>query len=250
MPGEHTSWLGGPSPFPSTSWQLISACQDPDDENVREHLERLFRKYWSPVYFYVFRNWARDVERAKDLTQAFFATLLEKNYLAAVSPEKGRFRSFVCASLKNFLMNQKRADNAQKRRPAGGVFSLDRLKLDDSSFDVPAPTELDPTAQFDADWKRSLLDVVLDQLRRRATKSGKQASVDLLIVYDLERPDGQRVRYKDLAARFQLTVPQVRNGLHWARKEFMRLLREELAGQVCDAEQLSLEAAELFGAGP
>ncbi|MDP7034599.1 MAG: sigma-70 family RNA polymerase sigma factor [Planctomycetota bacterium] len=239
-----TSMMGGPGPFPETSWSQIVRCQE---EVNSAALEDLCRRYWRPVYFYVHRNWTRDVEQAKDLTQDFFATFLEKSYLDDVKGERGKFRSFVCASLRNFLLNQKRAALALKRNPEGGVFSLDGLRQEDARFDVPAPTHSDPMIQFDEDWREAVVDAAIVRLREVARKKGREVLVDCLVRYDLSREEEGRATYDELAEEFSLTTHQVRNGLHWVRKQFMELLREEMESQVSSREDYESEVTCLFG---
>jgi RNA polymerase sigma-70 factor (ECF subfamily) len=149
-----TQILGGPRPLPTTHWSMIRGTRGPD---ARAALEVLCRKYWSPVYFHIRRNWTHDIESAKDLAQSFFVALLEKDFLRGVDADKGRFRSFVCAALGHFLLNQKRHDAAEKRTP------------------VPLPA-----ADFDADWKRAVVEAALERLRARAAPDGKERLVDLL----------------------------------------------------------------------
>lgn len=243
----HSDYLGGPRPFPETSWGLIHRCRDVREASFRDGFDRLFRKYWGPVYLFVLRNWAKNPEEAKDLTQDFFASLIERDALRGVDAEKGRFRSFICAALRNFLANARRAERAKKRRPDQALVSLDRPDLVRGRLAVPEALAPDPNVQFDEDWKRAVLDAVLEELRPRAAAAGKEILVDLLVRYDLDKKAGERQTYGDLALEFGLTVFQVRNGLHWIRKEFMEALRRELEDQVSTDEDYRLEAGELFG---
>lgn len=247
MARDETSILGGPQPFPGTSWSLIRLAQDPNAPAYRASLEILFRKYWGPVYFFIRRNWCCDVEQAKDLTQAFFLAFLEKDFLASVSADKGRFRNFVCVALTHFLSKEKRAEKARKRHPgSGALLSLDSLGVEEGTFDLP-DRRGDPVAQFHEDWKRAVIDAVIAELRAQGERDGKGGVVRAFIEYDLDRPAGTKVTYEDLALRHGLTVSQVTNGLHWARKEFRALFRRELEGQVATPEDLAAEARELFG---
>lgn len=246
MADKDTRILGGPQAFPQTSWSMIQQARDAGSTSHRESLERLCRKYWPPVYFFVRRNWVKDVEEAKDLTQAFFTAFLEKDFLGSFESERGRFRNFVCVALRHFLSKEKRASRAKKRRPREGLVSLEVLGDEDSQFDVPAQADQDPERQFQADWKRAVIEAALAALRERAAAAGKSVCVELLMRYDIERPEGTKLTYEDLAAHSGLTVFQVTNGLHWARKELKGLLLAEIKDQVSTEDELRAEAWELF----
>ncbi len=231
----------GSTSFPDTPWSQIRACQELDSA-LQERLDRLFRRYWRPVYTFIRHGWSDTADDAKDLTQAYFLGFLERDFLRHVQESKGSFRSFVRASLKNFLLNQKRARNARKRRP-DGLFSLDRLA--DAGFDPVDRACQDPAALFDLAWARAVVDAALERLRRLAAAKGWPARAELLARYEL--CDGKRPSHAALAAALALDEGQVRHGLVWARKHFSRLLRVELREQVSSADELATELEELFG---
>jgi RNA polymerase sigma-70 factor (ECF subfamily) len=128
--------------FATTQWSLVLRAARPDDATARAALETLCRQYWWPLYAFARRRGAA-VPEAQDLTQEFFVRLLEKNSLAAASPERGRFRSFLLTSLKNFLANEWNRANAQKRGGGWNRLSLDwesgesRLSLEPADTDTP-----------------------------------------------------------------------------------------------------------------
>lgn len=251
MSRRETRMMGGPRPFPETCWSLLQKCIEPDSQappgSRHEGLDRLFRSYWGPVYLYVRRNWNKDIEEAKELTQAFFVTFLEKDFIASFDADRGRFRTFVCAALKHWLAKQHRAEHAQKRRPDAPLLSFDALKLDDTRFDVPAP-ELDSAdAQFDADWKRAVIDAAVERMRRFATGTAKEPYVDMFVRYDLDRLPTDKLTYAELAEPAGLTVYQVTTGLHWARRAFAEALKDEIREQVGGEADLQAEAEALFG---
>lgn len=247
MNGDDTSLLGGPRPFPQTSWNLIRGGQDVEGPAYRASLETLYRKYWGPVYFYIRRNWSRDVESAKDLTQAFFVAFYEKDFLRGLDADKGRFRNFVCAALRHFLSKEKRAREARKRSPEGRLLSLVELGADESDFDVPGDPSDDPEVRFLEDWKRALVNAAVEELRERGRRLDKTAIVEAFLAYRIDREPDRKMTYEDLAACFGLTVNQVTNGLHWARREFEAAFRQELREVVASDEDLRAEARELFG---
>jgi RNA polymerase sigma-70 factor (ECF subfamily) len=111
---EDTDGAGRRATFPTTLWTVVLQSRDSSDPHHREALDHLIRRYWKPAYFYIRRR-GNDVEAAKDLTQSFFAMFLEDRALSSVSPEKGRFRSFVLATLKHFLSDEYDRSRARKR---------------------------------------------------------------------------------------------------------------------------------------
>lgn len=231
-------------PFPPTSWSLLRDCRDAGAEEYRASLERLCTRYWGPVHGFVLSRWTRDPERARDLTQAYFLRFLEKDFLSQVDAEKGRFRAFVCASLSHFLANEAKAERASKRRPALGVASLDALREADPRFDVADQERGREGTEFDEDWKRAVLDAVVAELRRRASRNGREALVDCFVRYHL---DQEPLTYADLARSTGLPVGSIRNGLSRMKKEFLEVLRAEIADQTATAEDARLELHDLFG---
>ena len=129
--------------FTTTHWSLILHAQDTSSPLAAAALEKLCRAYWYPLYVYV-RRQGENEESAKDLTQGFFARLLEKRYLAQVQREKGKFRAFLLASLKHFLADERDKARAQKR---GGGQTL--ISLDDSTGEERY--RLEPVDAMDAD---------------------------------------------------------------------------------------------------
>lgn len=238
--------MGGPRPFPETSWSLLQACRADDRAAAEEPLGRLFRKYWGPVYFYVRRTWGADVTEAKDLTQAFFLNLLDKAVVEGFDADRGRFRTFVCSALKHFLMNARRAEQAARRRPEQGVASFEQLQVAERGFDVPA-ADASPDAQLSADLRTAVVDAAVAALRAQYAGSPRGVMVDLFVRYHLDRLPGERLRYEDLARDAGLSVAQVTTGLHWARGAFEAALLAEMRDLVGSEDDLWDEARELFG---
>ncbi len=235
----------GPLDFPATSWNLIRQCQNPESTNYRVSLNRLFIKYWSPVWAYIRRGYARHDEEARDLTQEFFLTFLEKEFITAVCAEKGRFRAFVRVAVRHFVLNQKRAAKAQKRNPTDGLLSLDQLEID-----VACSASADPDAAFDEDWRNSVLRAALVELRETCKRAGRLDRVQLLEAYDMAPDEASRPTYDALAEQFDLTVSQVRNRLRAVRKELMDQVKKEIRDQVTSEADYREEARMLFGLDP
>jgi hypothetical protein len=181
------------------------------------------------------------------MTQGFFLAFLERDFLASVDADRGRFRTFLKVAIRHFLTNWKRDARAKKRQPEGGLLSLEALRGENAQFEIPDSTHDDPARQFDLDWRGALLDAALKALRQQAREDGKEVLIDLLEAYDLDRGSEEKKTYGDLAEQFQLTVYQVRNGLRWARKGYLFHVRQELREQVASEEDFRREARELLG---
>lgn len=165
-----TSIGGSRRDFPSTSWNLIRGA----GKSQREHLERLIYLYWKPAYFYLRAAAKRNVEDAKDLTQDFFARLVERKDWERLSPERGSFRGFLKRALKNFAIDAARREQA--RRPAAGLFLFQFEEVRDV-----LPT-VDPDRAFDREW---VMTVIRDSIRELEARLKREGSANLFDVFRL-----------------------------------------------------------------
>ena len=154
----------GPGVFATTHWSVVLAAGHNSVPGAQAALEKLCRAYWYPLYVYV-RRQGNSSEDAQDLTQDFFARLLEKNYLAKADPNRGKFRTFLLRSLKNFLVNEwKRA--GRLKRGGGVVFlSIDTSAAEDR-YAAEAPEEFNPDTEYETRWAVTLIEQVLATLRQ------------------------------------------------------------------------------------
>ena len=230
--------------FATTQWSLVLRAAQPDDSAARSALDALCRRYWFPLYAFARRRVA-EVHEAQDLTQEFFLRLLEKNSLAAASPERGRFRSFLLTSLKNFLANEWDRANAQKRGGGRERLSLDwevgesRLSLE------PAHTDT-PEREFERQWALTLLDNVVRRLQDEFALAGKSRQFELL----KETLTGGRasVDYAVLASELSMSEEAARQAAHRLRKRYRELLREEVAATVESEQEVEDEIGRLLAA--
>ena len=157
--------------FATTHWTVVLAAGRRHTPQADGALEELCRTYWFPLYAYVRRRGHAKAD-AEDLTQAFFARLLEKNFLADVASEKGKFRAFLLAALKHFLANE--WDKSQTQKRGGGVahLSLD-WQTADTKFQVAATNEPSPDRAFDREWALALLAKVIGRLQQECAADGK-----------------------------------------------------------------------------
>lgn len=223
MSARETSIGEGNRAFPSTLWSDVLGAESGSPEG-RARLERLLRSYWKPVYAFVRTAWRKPVEDSKDLTQAFFALLLEKGHLANVSPERGSFRGYLKTALRHFLINSERA--ARVRRPEGTLFSFDAAPEILERLGPEAPEE-SPEQAYDRIWLKCVIDAGVEKLRETLGREGKASYFEAFNAYCLE-PDGAGASYGDVASRLRCRESDVRYRLAYCRG----LLRRILAGSV------------------
>ena len=209
-----------------------------------EALGQLCRTYWFPLYAYVRRRGHAKAD-AEDLTQAFFARFLEKNYLAGLSAGRGRFRAFLLASLKHFLANE--WDKSQRQKRGGGVapLSLD-WETADTKFQVAATAEPSPDKAFDREWAVTLLARVIERLRAECETEGKARQFEQLKVF-LTAGKGV-ASHADVAQALGMDEGAARVAAHRLRKRYRELLRDEIAHTLADPAQVDEEMRALFGA--
>ena len=174
--------------FETTCWSVVLSARDGDSTKAREALAALCSTYWYPLYAFIRRK-GHDAEAAQDLVQGFFTRLLEKGDLAAVKPEKGKFRSFLMAACTHFLANQADHDRAKKRGGDRSVISIDRLTAEGRYGHEPAHT-LTAERLFERQWALALLDKVLVTLTAEMTQAGKVRQFEALRPVLLGGPSG------------------------------------------------------------
>lgn len=230
--------------FMSTRWSIVVSAGRRSSPDSRRALESLCETYWLPLYAYARRRVA-NVEEAQDLTQEFFVRLLEKQVLAEASPERGRFRSFLLTTMKNFLANEWDRSRAVKR---GG----DRLRLsldwDQGESRLGLEPQHDLTAErlFERQWALTLLDVVIGRLQQEFIDDGKPRQFELL--KEALTGDRQAVDYPAVSAELGMSEDAVRQAASRLRKRYRELLRDEVAQTVTDPAEIEDELRGLFDA--
>lgn len=233
-----------PSGFATTQWSIVLRAAQPDDSAARAALEMLCRRYWFPLYAFARRRVA-TLPEAQDLTQEFFLRLLEKNSLAAATPERGRFRSFLLTSLKNFLANEWDRANAQKRGGGRERLSLD-WEIGESRLSLEPAHNDTPEKEFERQWALTLLDVVVRRLQDEFVTADRSQQFELL----KETLTGGRaaIDYSTVAAELQISEVAARQAAHRLRKRYRELLREEVAATVESENEVEDEIGRLLEA--
>ena len=229
-PAEERSSHGGQAWFSTTHWSVVLKARSPDDVESQDALATLCQAYWSPIFSYI-RHRGHDPETARDLTQGFFAALLERRGIAEARRERGRFRSFLLTSVKNFLANEYDYQSAQKRGGGQTPISIDADAWE-SALSVQEPaTHLTPETHFEKQWVLALLDRALLDLEKEAERSGGLERFGKLSAYLVSYDDPP---YKPLALDLDMTESAVRVALHRMRQKYCAKLRELVAQTVDD----------------
>jgi len=200
--------------------------------------------YWYPVYAYVRRH-GYSVEDAQDLTQEFFARIIEKNALRAVNAGRGRFRWFLLTALKRFLVNQWSREQAKKRGGDFGFLSLEFLGAE-GRYSMEPVHDITPEKLFQRGWGLTILDRALSRLREEHTVAGERRDFDRLKVYLTE--EAPRGSYGRLAAEIGISEGAVRVAVHRLRRRFGDLLRAEIRETLVDEQEIDDELRFLFEA--
>jgi len=235
----------GGAEFPVTSWSLIQGIQDSGTIVRREALESLCRRYWSPVYHYVRRAWAKSPEDAQDLTQAFFLRILEGDALRNYRSERGGFRTYLKVMLRGFAADQHDAVAALKRGGGVKVVPIDAAAAPLKDF-LADPRAEDPERAFDWAWKKEVLERALERTREWFASSGRSQQFRAFEEYD-SGGGQERPTYAAVARRMGVGESDVRNYLFAVRERLRTEIRAELAQTVANPRELDEEWGTLFG---
>ncbi len=236
------SGLGGG--FPTTHWSVVLSAGDGSLPNAKAALERLCRAYWYPLYVYV-RWQGRSVEDAQDLTQEFFARLLQRDYLRLSDPARGRFRTFLLTALKRFLVNDWKKGRAVKRGGGQTVISWNQQETE-SRFLVEPADQTTPEKAFEKRWALIVLEQVLERLREEFTAGGQTERFERLKVLLWGEKDSPS--YAEVAAELGLTEGALKVAVHRLRQRYRELLRAEIANTVERPEEVDDELRHLIAA--
>jgi RNA polymerase sigma factor (sigma-70 family) len=226
------------SSIATTQWSQVLAARDGSASEARAALEKLCGTYWRPLFAFV-RAQGHDPEEARDLTQGYFAELLAKDVLAQVDPEKGRFRSFLLASMRNYLAHQRDRERALKR--GGGLIGLSLdVEEGERNYTAEPANEVTPEDLFDRRWAMTVLDRALERLERVSDPAAFEAMRPHLT------GEGREERYRQIAERLDMTEGAVKTAVHRLRRRFGDCLRAEIAETVADGSDVDDEVRYLL----
>ena len=229
-------------PFTTTQWSLVLAAADSANPESGRALEILCGRYWYPIYAHA-RFMGHDQDQAQDLTQGFFAYVLEKDVLKVADPQRGRFRAFLKGTFSHFLANERRTARAQKRG-AGKPNLPFEFNTAESRYRLEPVDASTPELHFERTWARTMLERSLDRLAAEMETKGASERFRRLEPFLTGRPDGPS--YREIGADLGMAEGAVKGAVHRLRQRFGRLLREEVAQTLGDSEQLEDELRHLF----
>jgi RNA polymerase sigma factor (sigma-70 family) len=245
MPSEvqpGVSGIRGSPVFATTRWSVVLAAGDAASALADVALAELCRTYWYPLYAFVRRK-GHSPHDAQDLTQAFFARLLEKNYVAQANRERGRFRTYLLAAFTHFLADE--WDKARRIKRGGGqeTISFDAASAEERYLLEPID-RLDAAKLYERRWVTTLFDKVLARLEQEFRDSGKGELFDALKGSLLADDSG--TPYAETGVRLGLKEDAVKQNAHRLRRRYRELFREEIAQTVDGPSQVEDELKHLF----
>ena len=233
--------------FPATRWTVLRGARSEDPQERRSALEVLVAGYWRPVYKYLRLRWRKSDEDAEDLTQEFFARLIEGPELEKFDPAKARLRTYLRVCLDRLVQNIERAARREKRGGSIKLLPMDFVAAEAELARVtPAASEaLDQV--FEREWVRSLFGLAVDELRQRCDARGRSLDYQLFERYELGDESAARPTYALLAEEFEVAVTTVTNRLAAARRELRGIVLEKLRQLTASDEEFRSEVRAVLG---
>jgi RNA polymerase sigma factor (sigma-70 family) len=228
--------------FKTTHWTVVMDAARCESSESSEAFGRLYIAYWYPLYAYVRRR-GYSPHDAEDITQNFFARLIEKQSLAGLEREGGRFRSFLLTALSHFLANQRDRAHAQKRGSGAPTLPLDYASAE-ACYSTTAEEALSPEVAFEQNWALALLEQVFRCVRAECEATGKAALFDDLRLH--LQGDKLGPPYADVAARHKMSESAIKVTVHRLRRRYGELLRQEIARTVESSNQVDEELRHLI----
>jgi RNA polymerase sigma-70 factor (ECF subfamily) len=230
----------GPGAFATTHWSVVVRAGESGSPEAEAAMERLCRTYWYPLYVFVRRK-GYSHEDASDLTQAYFASFLEKRFLKSVDANLGKFRTFLLTSMAHFLANEWDKTQAQKRGGGQQVISFDEL-LAQERYDLEPVEGTTPESLFERRWAHTVIGVVVERLAAETDEK----RFEVLKPFLLE--DKGAVSYEEAATRLGISESALTSAIHRMRSRFSALLVEEVSNTVGNPEAVEEELRHLLAA--
>ena len=243
LKGKAAHASSNPGIFQTTHWSLILQAQNETNPEIAlQALESLCRRYWRPIYNFLRREGTSSHD-AQDITQGFFTALLEKNKIERADQNRGRFRSFLLTSLKNFHANERAKQLTQKRGGQHSIFSLDQLSAD-KQFEVESGLNLSAEEAFDRKWAQSVIEHAMTRLRKEFVQAGTAERYHKLKPFLLSDPEPGE-SYEALAKELNLSQSGLRSAVHRFRRRFSQVFQAEIADTVADPQEVEAEISYL-----
>jgi RNA polymerase sigma-70 factor (ECF subfamily) len=223
--------------FPATRWSLVQNAGGSSDQ-AHDALATLCSVYWYPLYAFI-RRQGYLPEEGQDLTQGFFARLLEKHYIGDYQRERGRFRSFLLTSLKHFLANERDWASAQKRGAGNQPVSIDDIQAGEQRYSLEPHHDLTPEAIYEKQWALTLLGQSIARLETQFEKAGRKDQFDQMKRFLLA--DEERIPYSEIAGKIGLSEGALKVAIHRLRRQFRDALQEEISHTVSHSSEIQDE---------
>jgi RNA polymerase sigma-70 factor (ECF subfamily) len=243
-PNEYPDSGGGVGQFATTHWSVVQRAGDSRSPDSAAALEKLCTAYWYPLYAYV-RGSGHGPEESRDLTQEFFARLLEKKWISDADPQRGRFRSFLLVALKRFLANEWHHAQASKRGGNCQCIAMDGLEAEER-FRLEPRDNATPDVLFERSWATTLIASVQSRLGAEMAAAGEVERFNAL--EPTLAGEQTELGYRELAGRFGVSENTVKSWVLRLRHRFRALLLEEISHTLADGEDPETELPELFAA--
>jgi RNA polymerase sigma factor (sigma-70 family) len=230
--------------FPATRRSAIEDARSDDLQERERGFEQIVAAYWKPVYKYIRIKFGKSNEDAKDLTQGFFTEAFAKDFFKSYDPGKSRFRTFVRVCLDGFVANEQKAASRIKR---GGGLTFMSLDFESAEGELNRADQAPSGGEdyFDREWTRSIFALALERLKAKCTRDRKLTQFQMFERYYLD--DTSSLSYQKLSAEFGLPATTVTNHLAFARREFRKLLLEQLRSMTATDDEFRREARALLG---
>lgn len=237
-----TDHRSDPRWFATTHWSMVLSAGQVHSLQASAALEKLCQTYWSPLCSYI-RRQGHGPEEAQDLTQAFFAKLLEKNFWARANPQKGRFRSFLLTALRHFLADERDRIGAAKRGGGVAFISFDEQAGEGHLFEAHGQ-HLTGEQQFDRLWASTVLEQARNKLKQECMASGKSGLYDRVSL--LGGRNESSADYSCIAQELGMSVSAIKSAVYRLRERYGQLVREEVAHTVSDPAEIESEIRHLI----
>jgi len=233
--------------FPLTRGSIIEGVRSDDPRSRERAWESLVSAYWKPIYKHIRMKWGASNEQAKDWTQGFFASAMEKPFVERYTAQKAGFRTYLRVCADGYVANERKAAGRAKRGGDQRFVSLDFAGAD-AEFSYCRSAEDPEESYFDRECARSLLERAIESFRVACEQADKRTQYSLFERYDLHSTQaGRRPTYDQLAAEYNLPVTQVTNFLAWSRRSFRICVLDALRELTADDEEFRDEARRILG---
>jgi RNA polymerase sigma factor (sigma-70 family) len=240
----HEPVAAGARRFATTHWSVVAAAGQGRSPESQDALAALCQAYWYPLYAYARRR-LPNAHDAQDMTQAFFAELLAKDYLQAADPRRGKFRSFLLTAFNHFLSKQRERANARKRGGGRPSLALD-FEAGEHRYHLEPADHVTPETIYERRWALALLEAALARLRQELAAAGKEKLFECL--KGALEGDGPHESYSQIGTELGISEQAVKVAVYRLRRRYQELLRDAVAQTVASPEEVEDELRDLFDA--